>query len=371
MDLWQTDYMRHQSLYRTLTDRLSVVAALLGGSQLYGTLDDHGPQEISDWDGALFVTKKIDIMALVNNYRQLLMDLLGISYEEYPRLCVPLPSDPGWDNFDAVRFAGFTKTGAKKSVKILSLEHFMGSNRSLNILSYKDKRVFDAYTVQNKPYFRIQLATRLKDGVCILHDHWVFRARTSSCVHGNNISRTAFGVTADLLMTGAWLFGEAHCGRMVQEKLLQAFREVSGQHARLENSARNSRFSHKHRDWLTNRLAQLNATVPTTDCCGCHEADDLFLYETSSDELSSTLPLTRHRIWCLPPELCTSGEIRKITHVSQDSPSIFSSNSINYLAEISPGFANGSATKVFCKQSQSQEQEAWGAKQAALYYPSV
>ena len=89
MDLWRAQYNRHQSLYEKLADKVSLVAALLGGSQLYDGSKSNDARHKSDWDGALFAAKKLDIFVLVNEYRHLLMDLLEISQEEYAQLSVP------------------------------------------------------------------------------------------------------------------------------------------------------------------------------------------------------------------------------------------------------------------------------------------
>ena len=149
MDLWRAEYNRHQSLYEDLAGKISLVAALLGRSQLYNASDSNEMRHMSDWDGALCVATKLDIVVLVNEYRHLLMDLLDLKHEEYPPLYVPGPLSPQWHNFHAVRFAGYTETGAKKSAKILSQDYFMGNETLLNILSFKDRRVYESFTLRN------------------------------------------------------------------------------------------------------------------------------------------------------------------------------------------------------------------------------
>ena len=366
MDLWQAQYKRQQSLYENLAGKVSLVAALLGGSQLY---DDS--RQKSDWDGALFVANKLDIICLVNEYRHLLMDLLELSREECPQLWVPEPSSQQWDKFDAVRFAGFTETGTKRSVKILSHDYFMGNKTVLNILSFKDRRVYESSTLRNKSYYRIQQATYLKNDLCILHDQWIFQAQTSFCIHGRFNGRTAFGVTADLIMTGAWLFGEASCGQIVQEKLLNAFAVVARKPATAENFARCCRFSLKHLEWLASRLKRLSPPIELSDCCGCSEIDRVFLFGTNSSIPASASVGTHSRMRCLPLKLATLGKIQEIPARSPRTFSIFSSNSTNYVTTVARDSGKQSFAKVFCKHSPSQAQEIWGAKQAALYYPLV
>ena len=367
MDLWRAQYKQHQSLYEDLAGKVSLVAALLGGSQLYHASDS----KESDWDGALFVAKKSDIFVLVNEYRHLLMELLDVKDEECLHLRVPGPSSRGWDKFHAVRFAGFTEKGAKRSVKILSQEYFMGNETVLNILSFKDRRVHESFPLRSKSFYRIQQATCLESDLCILHDQWIFQAQTSFCMHGNFNSRTAFGVTADLILTGAWLFGEVLCGQIIQEKLLRAFTIAAKKPATVENFARCCRFSQNHLEWLANRLKRLNPSMDLSDCCGCSETDSLFLYGTNSSIPASTRLGTRSRSVCLPLKLAASGKIQETTARPQRALSVFSSNSINRVTTVALDSDKYSVTKVFCKNSPSQAQEIWGAEQAALYFPLV
>lgn len=99
--------------------------------------------------------KKLDIFGLVNRNQQALMDMFDMTSEEDPRLCVPDPMSKRWDDFNAVRFVGYTESGTKKSVKILSLACFSGSKPSSNILSFKDKRVYEGLTADASRYYRI------------------------------------------------------------------------------------------------------------------------------------------------------------------------------------------------------------------------
>lgn len=247
----------------------------------------------------------------------------------------------------------------------------MGNETVLNILSFKDRRVYESLLSRNKSYYRIQQATCLESDLCILHDQWIFQAQTSFCMHGNSNSRTAFGVTADLILTGAWLFGEVSCRKIVQEKLLQAFTVAAKKPATVENFARCHRFSQNHLEWLDNRLKRSNPSIDLSDCCDCSETDSLFLYGTNSSIPASARLGTRSRIRYLPLKLAASGKIQETTAISQRAFSIFSSNSINRVAAVALGSDKYSVTKVFCKHSPSQAQEIWGAEQAALYFPLV
>lgn len=179
-----------------------MIAVLLGGSVVYRYANNGASLSAPDWDGALLMATKLDIFDLVNDNRQTLLDMFEISQEEWPELRMPHPSELSWHDFDAVRFVGYTHSGIRKSVKILSMEYFSESRNSLNLLSFKDCRIFESYSAGNQmTRYRIHQATKLEDGLLIHHDQWLFSADPISCEHGLNVAHTTFGVTADLLMT--------------------------------------------------------------------------------------------------------------------------------------------------------------------------
>ncbi|XXG98223.1 hypothetical protein Hte_004545 [Hypoxylon texense] len=208
IDRLRKDFVRDDVLSR----RPEIIAIFLSGSRLYKEEDDHRdnnqpPQDtLSDWDGFIFVNTKYDIYTLVNDHRQDLMDLIGIEKEECLRteFQVPSPSSPVWPDFDAVRFAGFGKSSEKRGVKILSWEYFMQNRTSLNILSYKDVRAHRIVRPGPSglvPFWRIHQASTLPDQLVILHDQWVFMA--PQIADGDPV-QAAFGVTADLILSGAF-----------------------------------------------------------------------------------------------------------------------------------------------------------------------
>ena len=317
------------------------------------------------------LVRKLDIFILVNEHRQTLMEMFDIVREEYPRLCVPDPASERWDEFDAVRFVGFTKAGSKKSVKILSQEYFSGSKTALNILSFKDRRVYERSTSQATMYYKIHQATRLEDGQCILHDQWIFKPDPSYCAHGNDISPTSFGITADLLVSGTWLFGESSCGQLILKRLLQEYAAASNRHATVESLARFTRFSPKHRQWLAERLAALNASIALPNYCGCVYTRDCFVYG-STTSIHSKLPSERSsRVKLLPPDIPLSYKTENLPSRPNHTLPFFTSNSINDIITIPANSVEGSAIKVFCKRSNYQEQEVRGAQEAALFYPLV
>lgn len=173
----------------------AIKAVLLGGSSIYSAEEAREERNGSDWDGAIIVSTKLAIFHLVNEKRRILMEMLGIVREECPGLRVPEPSSARWDQFDAVRFAGFDQLENKRSVKILSLDYFSKPKVSLRILSFKDKRVFEAFRPPDIRFYRLQQASRLEDGLVILHDQWIYAAPATVCIHGEETSFAAFGVT--------------------------------------------------------------------------------------------------------------------------------------------------------------------------------
>ena len=123
--------------------------------------------------------------------------MLGIVREEYPELRVPDSASSRWNQFDAVRFAGFDQFDIKWSVKILNLDYFSKPKASLHILSFQDKRVFETFRPPGTRLHLVQQASRLENGLVIRDDPWVYEAPAAVCVHGEEASLTALGVTAD------------------------------------------------------------------------------------------------------------------------------------------------------------------------------
>ena len=242
-----------------LPDLPTIKAVLLGGSSIDSAGKARDERYGRDWDGAIIVSTKLAILYLVNEQRRSLMEILGIVREEYPEFMVPDSSSSRWDQFDAVRFAGFDRLEIKRSVKILSLDYFSKPKASLNILSFKDKRVFEAFAPPGTRFYRVQQASRLEDGLVILHDQWVYAAPATVCVHGEEASFTAFGVTADLLVSGMWLHGHEPYGRLIQGQILASYSALSRRHVTTQSFAKCSQFSTKNISWFTKELTELHS----------------------------------------------------------------------------------------------------------------
>lgn len=98
-------------------------------------------------------------------------------------MVVPGQSHPLWGRFDGVRFVGWTSDNIKKGVKILSLEYFLKKTCTLNLLSFKDKRVFSSRSLGwSVAYTIIQQATRVTNDLVIHHEQTVYTQETGGIV---------------------------------------------------------------------------------------------------------------------------------------------------------------------------------------------
>ena len=86
------------------------------------------------------------------------------------------------------------------------------------------------------------------------------------CEHGRDIKLTIFGVTADLVMTGLWVFGQEEIGAALVERLQQHYKCVTGNPVQISTFARHTRFSDWYRDWIKYRLEALGTSK---DLCSC------------------------------------------------------------------------------------------------------
>ncbi|KAL9632917.1 MAG: hypothetical protein Q9204_003608 [Flavoplaca sp. TL-2023a] len=348
-------------------DHPKIIAVLLGGSSIYRKRNDCCE---NDWDGAIIVPEKLDIVQLVNDQRSSMMEMLGIVQAECPEFKVPNESSPHWTQFDCVRFAGFDKLQTKRSVKILSLDYFFQPNNSIRILSFKDKRIFEACRPPAIKYYRVQQARRVENGLLILQDQWVYTASTNQ---QQDAFVTAFGVTADLLLTGFWLYGQHPHGRLIQKHILARYTNLSELHANTQSFAKHQLFSSEYCDWLAEELSdlydqpempiqrprsQLTSLKQTFVCGEAITAPDQDF--TKPPTQGTTLPSWFRR---LSTQAMTGDPLQR-----QELPlSAFSSNST--AAKITlPAVSAGEVTsRIFSKCCQYPEQELQGARNAAAF----
>jgi hypothetical protein len=278
-----------------------------------------------------------------------------------PRPC-DIPLNLSWNEFDAVRFAGHTVSGAKKSVKILSLEHLVSSTGTLNILSFKDRRIYASQTSDGSRCYRLHQVTRLSNGLNILHDQLIFRADPRICVHGSNVGRTSFGVTADLLVTGAWLHGRDPHGEDIQRRLLERYAAVCGRTATVESFARADRFSTPYRHRLRQQLHTLIERPPRPIACSCPFAPSAVLYGLTSSTREFWPSAFTPQIRVLPPETLLTFSLSEEHKTVEPIQSMFSSNSRSSIFTIIPKNVEECSLKVFCKVTEFQSHEICGAE---------
>ena len=199
------------------------------------------------------------------------MALSDISSQEYPELEVPSPESHMWNHFDTVRFAGFTSLGVKKSVKIMSKEHFADTEAfGDNILSCKDRRVYELGGEQGVSHPGLQQATRVGGELAILHDDWVYQGAETFCEHNQNITSAAFGVTADLIMTGIWTHGAARTGSMIKKRLVDHYTTISGRRISKECFSRHLHFGSWYKLWFDDNIKSMSSPqAPQSWRCKC------------------------------------------------------------------------------------------------------
>ena len=351
-------------------DFSAIKAVLLGGSSIYSAEDAREKRNGSDWDGAIIVSTQLAIFHLVNEQRQSLMEMLGIVREECPGLRVPEPSSARWNQFDAVRFAGFDQRENKRSVKILSLDCFSNPKVSLDILSFKDRRVFEAYRPPDTRFYRLQQASRLEDGLVILHDQWVYAAPATVCIHGEEASFAAFGVTADLLVSGVWIHGHEPYGRLIQSQILANYSVVSREHATTQSFAKSCHFSTKFVSWFTKELSELNSLsdIPSKRLrCHCSFPGQLFLCGETIPALDRSFPGSFTQSVCLPSQAVELYKQMGALVRCQRPSSVFTSNSTAAEITLPVDGMGGKLTKMFCKRSEHVQQEFEGAMNAATF----
>ena len=120
--------------------------------------------------------------------------------------------------------------------------------------------------------------------MAILHDDWVYYGKQELCEHGRDIAPTVFGVTADMIMTGLWAFGEENVGTKFVDRLLQHYKRVTGNTIKMNVFARHPRFGNRYRKWTMSRL---QASDVPKDLCTCASTTLFVNDERRSDRYPS------------------------------------------------------------------------------------
>ncbi|RWA09209.1 hypothetical protein EKO27_g5915 [Xylaria grammica] len=345
----------------------SILAIFLGGSHLYSqrmSADSH-----ADWDGIVIVRYKVDILSLLNKHRRDLLALLRIVNEEAPDFSVPEASSPTWSHFDAVRISGLTETHSKRSIKILNLEYFLASKSSLNILSYKDKRIYWTDSSAKTRVCCIRQATRLPSGLLILHDQLVY-----TCSSRHECTSASFGMTSDLIVSGICLYGDIPYGQQIKRQILSFYSAVAQKYATTRSFARHTRFSPRFNDWLSNELSSLYRLHPLTALrsdvrCPNISRRTIFFYGKTTATCKVASRDFSEQAKRIPSNILLSLAQRVLPQTQQRPNSIFSSNSITYDVLV-PRFP-GNGVRLFGKRTEYCVRELWGAMNAAIYYPGI
>ncbi len=350
-------------------DETEILAVILGGSAIYDNAPKANQGEVRDWDGCLIVSRKNDIPKLINRERQRLKTILNIVHEECEALAVPVPDGEYYELFDCVRFAGWTEEGQKKSVKILSLESFRNRTRRFNILSHKDRRIYSASSADGCQRYCLQQATRITKDLLLVHDHWIFEGAAAVCQHGVSKVDTAFGVTADLLMTGIWVYDPWTTGEYVRQNLAHDFEETSGSSLRATCFAKSSRFSDGYLAWLAEELRKAASSNSMQDRCDCLPDVGYALYGATTNVPSRVEQDLKDRIRTIPPALAQSLSTAEIDPLPAAAEGFFSSNSTSYPVKVTPLSGQCAPFTAFQKTAAYKDAERKGAENAKEFYP--
>ncbi|KAI0967314.1 hypothetical protein F4678DRAFT_483187 [Xylaria arbuscula] len=235
-----------------------ILAIFLGGSRVY---NQHkytilgSESNLRDYDSIVVMPTKHDIYYLLNDQRrrQLFVKIMGIEKEECVDLRVPCPNSLLWREFDAVRFSGYDVNGAERSVKILNLADIL-SKETINLLSSKDRRIFEAVGPEGKRSLFVQ-STSVPCQLVIQHDQWVY---VTSPKELENPS-AAFGYMADLLLTSACVYDQGTYGHSIKKVAAELYFAKGRTYPTLQAFSRNLHFHPTYMNWLSQELDNLYA----------------------------------------------------------------------------------------------------------------
>ncbi|KAI1122295.1 hypothetical protein F5Y10DRAFT_271259 [Nemania abortiva] len=353
-----------------LADQLDILAIVFSGSAVYYHAERSTLDRARDFDGAILVKGRDAIATLLDDKRPQLKRLLAMRQEE----------SPSWDlsaddlqSVDGVRFAGWTSNDVKLSYKILSFESFSKSPGVTNLLSRKDRRVYEGYTSEGWPTLRVQQATKVNNHTVVLHDDWVL---DSTFIFPTGSKQDSiFGVTADLLLTGYWFRDVDNTGDFIRRKLISYASEKGSTGMCSPVFARDTRFEPLYRTWLAGQLSQyVNFGSLRTRACVTRVPMQMSIASSiarpcrpfSYRGLSTVSKLTVS---------ISEEELKKaLQHLEHDNVlNPFSSNSRTGVAEVMAMTYDGSyhPLKVFFKittiEKQRLEEKIWG--EITAFYP--
>ncbi|KAI0525457.1 hypothetical protein F5B22DRAFT_658295 [Xylaria bambusicola] len=328
----------------------AIVCVFIGGSRLYAQA-----QLQSDFDGIIVLNSKHEIYTLVadKRNRQCLWNLIGVETEDKVDLCIPSPSSPLYNEFDAIRLSGLDENNIKRTITLLSLEYFTHRKSSLNILSGEDQRVYTDISGSAQ----LCQATTLENAV-ILHDQWLYASETV----------VRFGITTDLLLSAACVYGERPYGQGIKCILAKHYTSVAEASPRAKLFAKSPFFVPSYTKWLDQELAGILPTNFTPSFNRIEvRCDHALLFGDTAQTRANVGLCDSTRATQLSLEavrLFNKGEFsRRDGHQPQ-----FSNNSSSYIARTK---SIDTTFDIFVKQTPFAQDELRGAVIGAEYFPRM
>ncbi|KAI1115915.1 hypothetical protein F5Y14DRAFT_460090 [Nemania sp. NC0429] len=357
-----------------------IACAFIGGSRLYNRrhLESSQHNQQSHYDGTIVLQTKHDVYSIISDRRerQSLLNLVGIVREEQVNLDIPSPSSPLYHEFDAIRISGYDDGCIRRSVTVLSLEYFTHRKTSLNILSYKDRRVYDSVCVGDTPSTKLVQMTSL-DTLMILHDQWVYSSRMDD---GTVIA--GLGIATDLLLSGACVHGEKPNGRSIKRRLIEHYVSVAGCSPSPRSFVGYLEFSSTYKVWLRQELAGLCPdSVVHFDPSSKAERRIFLLGDTAQTQVNAVLSKPSHTVKLpktapsqfydpsskLLQEVVSQFNEGRVTRQDAHEPK-FSRNSLSYKVTTNPP---ENIVDVFVKVSPHAYDELQAAKMASRFFPRI
>ncbi|KAI1324563.1 hypothetical protein F5Y16DRAFT_411939 [Xylariaceae sp. FL0255] len=356
-DFLQNLEVCNRSFLRTDLSALGeILAVFLGGSRLYKqqahTL--HGSESTSDYDGILVVPTKKEIHSLLTtrDRRQTLAEVVGIEQAELADLEVPCPSSKLWSEFDAIGFAGRGADGDERSVKLLNLADIL-RKETINLLTFKDRRVFDAVS-PGRSRTLINQTTILPNGLKIQHDQWVYATLSNEKEH----RFVAFGYMADLLLSSACVYDRDNYKRSIKKAIARLYYAKSEAPPTLHSFCRNDLFHPTYKIWLNRELASLYAPlIPNMSCSGAEARGDKWQVLLDLENASPRAPE-------ISDETLRQFNNGNFITIEDDVP-IISPDSSSFKARTENG------AEIFVKKTRFAQDEKNGARMAAIYFSRV
>ncbi|KAI0414122.1 hypothetical protein F5X98DRAFT_390129 [Xylaria grammica] len=338
-----------------------VLCVFIGGSHLYNQEHPESSQNPrqGNYDGIVVVKSKHQIYSLVaeSRQRQRLLNMMGVERQEEVDFPIPSPSSPLYPEFDAIQISGYDGANVKRSVTLLSSDYFSQNKTSLNVLSSKDRRVFDSNVSSVK---LLQQATTLGASV-ILHDQWVYSSDDEKAIG-------AFGAIADLIVSGACIYGQEPYGQDIKNLLANRYASVTGYSPTVSSFAKWRRFSPSYAEWLSRELATLHPTSSvTTPRPSPKGIENVFLYGSTVQTGGNFNLESSTRPRKLPKEVVGQFDEGLVTRQGGHDPK-FSNNSSTYIVKTQHPL-NG--VDVFVKESSHAQEELQAAKEASRYFPRI